>query len=246
MNRNDFLVKQRIRSLQLEASVLESVGSESTRCKCLSEFCWADEVQVKSHEYRMLDKHWGKNLMFQDFSEGMQSMASSTLQPVVFLIFSCAVFFNNGVRIRRRIAHRMLELLKPIARMMESVKYRSTQFGTALIADIFVRFYASSILFIYEGLEELPSDAGVDGMEEPAHEDHIESDAQVVESIDPSKVASQGQHTDSDPNFDSAKNAESIQKEVTMALCCWAMEGDLTVGWDRIRGCMRGLTRMRG
>ncbi|EKX32129.1 hypothetical protein GUITHDRAFT_166761 [Guillardia theta CCMP2712] len=114
---------QRIRSLQLEASVLESVGSESTR---------------------------------------------------------------------------MLELLKPIARMMESVKYR---------------FYASSILFIYEGLEEHPSDAGVDEMEEPAHEDHIESDAQVVESIDPSKNVSQGQHTDADPNFDSAKNAESIQKE---------------------------------
>uniref|UniRef100_A0A7S4NTG6 Kinase n=1 Tax=Guillardia theta TaxID=55529 RepID=A0A7S4NTG6_GUITH len=142
--------------------------------------CGLRVYQVKSHEYRMLDKHWGKNLTFQDFSEGMQ------------------IFFNNGVRIRRRIAHRMLELLKPIARMMESVKYR---------------FYASSILFIYEGLEEHPSDAGVDEMEEPAHEDHIESDAQVVESIDPSKNVSQGQHTDADPNFDSAKNAESIQKE---------------------------------
>eukprot|EP00960_Hanusia_phi_P010069 293985-Hanusia_phi.AAC.2 len=110
----------------------------------------------------------------------------------------------------------MLELLKPIARMMESVKYRWPQPVVVLKIDIAPRFYASSILFIYEGLEELPSDAGVDGLEE--HAEHIKTDAQVVKNMDSSKSAVQGQHTDADVKFDPAKNAESIQKEVSREL----------------------------
>mmetsp|Transcript_14706 Transcript_14706/g.35493 ORF Transcript_14706/g.35493 Transcript_14706/m.35493 type:complete len:256 (+) Transcript_14706:251-1018(+) len=84
--------------------------------------CGLRVYQVDTEDYMMLDKHWGKQLTFEEFGPGIEK------------------YFFNGRRTRRKVAGRFKEELAPILTLMkEQCRYK---------------FYASSILLIYEGLDD--------------------------------------------------------------------------------------------
>ena len=83
-----------------------------------------------TNHFTQHDKHWGKSLNLSQFALAVES------------------FFNNGERVRRRVAGRMLEDLARVARFIATSRFR---------------FYASSVLLIYEGAEGLePQDKADD------------------------------------------------------------------------------------
>ena len=91
-----------------------------------------DQCSAIAHtnHFTQHDKHWGKSLDLSQFALAVES------------------FFNNGERVRRRVAGRMLEDLARVARFIATSRFR---------------FYASSVLLIYEGAEGLePQDKADD------------------------------------------------------------------------------------